>query len=91
MNQNYACDETKVNDLNMNNLDKTKDSKRVTKKIISKKYMKNQSKKPDNKDSDDEDIIIKKNLNFNTEVCETNDIVNKNGNMNNTKKQGKNK
>ena len=84
MNQNYACDETKVNDLNMNNLDKTKDSKRVTKKIISKKYMKNQSKKPDNKDSDDEDIIIKKNLNFNTEVCEANDLVNKNGNMNNT-------
>jgi hypothetical protein len=46
--------------------------------------MKNQSKKPDNKDSDDEDIIIKKNLNFNTEVCEANDLVNKNGNMNNT-------
>ena len=84
MNQNYACNETKVNNLNMNNLDKAKDSKRVTKKIISKKYMKNQSKKPDNKDSDDEDIIIKKNLNFNTEVCETNDLVNKNGNMNNT-------
>ena len=84
MNQNYACDETKVNDLNMNNLDKKKDSKRVTKKIISKKYMKNQNKKPDNKDSNDEDIIIKKNLNFNTEVCETNDSVNKSGNMNNT-------
>jgi len=84
MNQNYECDETKVNDLNMNNLSKTKDSKRVTKKIISKKHMKNQNKKPDNKDSNNEEIIIKKNLNFNTEVCETNDLVNKSGNMNNT-------
>ena len=84
INQNYARDETKVNDLNMNNLDKTKDSKRVTKKIISKKYMKNQNKKPDNKDSNDEEIIIKKNLNFNTEVCEANDLVNQSGNMNNT-------
>ena len=43
-NQNYACDETKVNYLNMNNLDKAKDSKRVTKKIISKKNMKHQNK-----------------------------------------------
>ena len=84
INKNYARDETKVNDLNMNNLDKTKDSKRVTKKIISKKYMKNQNKKPDNKDSNDEEIIIKKNLNFNTEVCEANDLVNQSGNMNNT-------
>ena len=84
MNQNYACDETKVNYLNMNNLDKTKDSKRVTKKIISKKNMKNRDEKPDNKDSNDEEIIIKKNLNFNTEVCEENDLVNKSGNMNNT-------
>jgi hypothetical protein len=84
MNQNYVCDEAKVNDLNMNNLDKTKNSKRVTKKIISKKNMKNQNKKPDNKDSNDEEIIIKKNLNFNTEVCEANDLVNKSGKMNNT-------
>ena len=46
--------------------------------------MKNQNKKPDNKDSNDEEIIIKKNLNFNTEECETNDLVNKSGNINNT-------
>jgi hypothetical protein len=86
VNQNYAYDKTKVNDLYMNNLDKAKDSKRVTKKIISKKYMKNQNqnKKPDNRDINDEEIIIKKNLNFNTEVCETNDLDNKSGNMNNT-------
>ena len=83
MNQNYVSDESKVNDLNMNNNDKSKDSKRVTKKIISKKYMKNQNKKPDNRDSEEE-IIIKKNLNFNTEVMEANDLVNKSGNMNNT-------
>ena len=84
MNQNYACNETKVNNLNMNNLDLAKDSKRVTKKIISKKLMKNIGEKPDNKDSNDEEIIIKKNLNFYTEECETNDLVNKSGNMNNT-------
>ena len=83
MNQNYVSDESKVNDLNMNNNDKSKDSKRVTKKIISKKYMKNQNKKPDNRDSEEE-VIIKKNLNFNTEVMEANDLVNKSGNMNNT-------
>jgi len=83
MNQNYITDESKVNDLNLNNNDKSKDSKRVTKKIISKKYMKNQNKKPDNRDSEEE-IIIKKNLNFNTEVMEANDLVNKSGNMNNT-------
>ena len=83
-NQNYTCDEAKVNNLNKNNLDKTKYSKRVTKKIISKKYMKNQTMNPDNKDSNDEEIIIKKNLNFNTEECETNDLVNKSGNINNT-------
>ena len=83
MNQNYITDESKVNDLNINNNDKSKDSKRVTKKIISKKYMKNQNKKPDNRDSEEE-IIIKKNLNFNTEVMEANDLVNKSGNMNNT-------
>ena len=81
MNQNYVCDETKVSDLNMNNIDKANDSKRVTKKIISKKYIKNQNKKPD---TNDEEVIIKKNLNFNTEVCEVSDLVNKNGNMNNT-------
>ena len=83
MNQNYITDESKVNDLNLNNNDKSKDSKRVTKKIISKKYMKNQNKKPDNRDSEEE-VIIKKNLNFNTEVMEANDLVNKSGNMNNT-------
>jgi len=83
MNQNYVSDESKVNDLNLNNNDKSKDSKRVTKKIISKKYMKNQNKKPDNRDSEEE-VIIKKNLNFNTEVMEANDLVNKSGNMNNT-------
>ena len=84
MNQNYTCDEAKVKHLNKNNLDKTKYSKRVTKKIISKKYMKNQTMNPDNKDNNDEEIIIKKNLNFNTEECETNDLVNKSGNINNT-------
>ncbi len=45
--------------------------------------MKSQNKKPDIKYTKEE-VIIKKNLNFNTEVIEANDLENKSGNMNNT-------